>query len=349
MRCLLIIMCILLLSSCYNDKSKVHDALPDAEASLTIEKIDSEAIRRRQDSLTFTSQHHYTNNYNFILKADSLALLTQQPEEIVSRKNLPEEISLRMDTDSVVIYCGDQLVVAEIRILPIDSVDSVWVQLARDQNTFGWIHESELLPAVVPDDPISQFIDVFSNTHLIWMLSVVGIMMVAYTFRKINRKKAKIVHFDDIPSLYPTALVLIVATAATMYATIQLFYPEMWRHFYYHPTLNPLSVPFELCIFLSLVWLMPIVGVAAVDDVHRHLPLEECLLYLSGLAAVCMANYIIFSITTLYYIGYPLLVVYVFFSIRRFNRHTRLVYFCGRCGKAIHHKGKCPYCGAINE
>lgn len=31
--------------------------------------------------------------------------------------------------------------VAEFMIQPADSVDSVWVKVARDQETMGWVHE----------------------------------------------------------------------------------------------------------------------------------------------------------------------------------------------------------------
>lgn len=346
---LTLVLCALIsiLSSCYNDKSKVHDAFA---SDATVIETDSAAWARRQDSLTFTSQHHYTNNYNFIVSEDSLVLFTQQPEEIVSREEsaFTEWTVVQQPSDSIIVYHGERLVVANIRILPQDTVDSVWVQLARDQQTFGWIRETKLLPAVVPDDPISQFISVFSDTHLLWMLIIVGTMAVVYTLRVVNRKRAKIVHFNDIPSFYPTALVLIVSSAAAMYASIQMFEPEMWRHFYYHPTLNPFAVPPLLGMFLALVWMLPIIGVATVDDVRRHLPFEEAVLYLCGLAAVCMVDYIVFTLSTLYYIGYPVLAAYFFFAIRTFNGHRRLVYYCGKCGKAIHRKGKCPHCGAIN-
>ena len=336
----LLMLCITL-CSCYNDKSKVHDALPnpDPEANLKIGAEDSLLMKRQQDSLTFTSTHHYTNNYNFIVATDSMFLLKAQPEEAVAAMLL----------DSVTLYRDEQLVVAEIRILPTDSIDSVWVKVAHDQLTFGWIHESELLPNVVPDDPISQFIDVFSDTHLLWMLIIVGLIVCVYIMRIINRKGSKIVHINDIPSFYPTAFVLAISVAATVYATIQLFAPEMWRHFYYHPTLNPFSVPLLLGIFLTLVWLIPILGVAVIDDVRRHLPFEELALYLCGLVAVSMVDYIVFTVSTLYYIGYVLLAAYIYYAIRTFNRHRRLVYYCGRCGKAMHHKGTCPHCGALNE
>lgn len=38
--------------------------------------------------------------------------------------------------------------------------------------TQGWIRESEMLAGVSPDDPISQFIDFFSNTHLLVFLAL---------------------------------------------------------------------------------------------------------------------------------------------------------------------------------
>lgn len=340
---------IAILSSCYSgNKGRGQSAIAPGDTTSTLAIIDSLLLQRQQDSLTFTSTHHYTTNYNFIVATDSLRLFTSQPEEIVSVKQIEQTAEVNV-TDSITINKGDRIVVAEIRILPNDSVDSVWVQLARDQLTFGWIHESELLDSVVPDDPISQFISVFSNTHLLWMIILLAIIIVIYTLRIIRRKGAKIVHFNDIPSFYPTMLVIIVAFAATFYATIQLFAPELWRHFYFHPTLNPFSVPPLLCAFLMLVWLMPIVAVATIDDVTHHLPIRDSILYLSGLAAVCMVDYIIFTVFTLYYVGYPLLIIYVYFSIKTFNRHRRLVYFCGRCGKAIHRKGRCPHCGAMNE
>lgn len=316
------------------------------------EAIDSLLWKHQMDSLYFTKSHHYTINYNFIVSADSLRLFQQQPEEIVSRKDKTESglwATEVQEADSVIIAHGERLVVAEIRIMPKDSIDSVWVQLARDQMTFGWVHESELLDNVVPDDPISQFISVFSDVHLLWMIIIVALIIVVYTLRIIRRKRSKIVHLNDIPSFYPTLLVLDVAFAATLYASIQLFAPEMWEHFYYHPTLNPFSVPLLLCAFLSLVWLMPIIGVATVDEVRRHLGVEDSILYLGGLAAVCMVDYIVFTITTLYYIGFPLLAMYVYYSIKTFNKYRRLEYYCGRCGKAIHSKGRCPHCGAMNE
>ena len=135
-----------------------------------------------------------------------------------------------------------------------NSTDSVWVQLATEDNQFGWTRESRLLPKVVPDDPISEFIMTFSNTHLLIFLVIIIIIAVAYTVRRIFHSNGKLVHFNDIDSPYPTALVLIVSISATFYATIQLFLPEVWRHFYFHPTLNPFASLFFLYSFNFLTY-----------------------------------------------------------------------------------------------
>lgn len=314
------------LCSCYHKHQPTSpDAIVYTEAQL--------------DSISFSTTHHYSQNYNFIVKADSIVLLRQQPEEMLNQ----------LPTDSLVLRKNDQLVVADIRMIPTDSIDSVWVQLAHDQETFGWIHESELLPKVYPDDPISQFISIFSDVHLLFFLIVIGLIGIVYILRLVLRSNAKIVHFNDIDSFYPTLLVLLVASSATLYASIQTFAPDMWRHFYYHPTLNPFITPTLLSVFLVSVWAIVIVALAVVDDVRHLLPVGEMVLYLCGLAAICAVDYMVFSVLSLYYVGYVLLVVYFFFAIRTYLSHSRCNYVCGQCGAKLHEKGRCPHCGAINQ
>ena len=316
----------LLLASCYNRGEKVHDAM----VQLSEHQI---------DSLSFFSEHHYTNNFNFVVNCDTLTLLRQQPEELLAA-NVP--------IDTFAAGRHSVLVVADIRIVPSDSIDSVWVQLATEQSEFGWTRESALIPNVVPADTISQFILFFSDTHLIIFLVVIGVITVSYWIRHLLALKAPIVHFRDINTFYPTLLTILVAASATYYAHLQLFYPEMWRHFYYHPTLNPFVLPFQLGLFLLMVWMLLIVALAAVDDVRHQLPFGDAVLYLSGLMAVCAANYIIYSIATLYYIGYFLLAAYVYFALYRFWKFSRMPYRCGKCGAQMHDKGRCPICGAEN-
>ena len=276
--------------------------------------------KQQIDSISFYTTHHYTQNYNFVVTGDSLVVVAQQPEAM----SVPDVVTVEMQSeigeqqkDSTTLYKYERIVVADIATVPTDTVDSVWVKVARDQLTFGWIHESELLAQVSPDDPISQFIDFFSDAHLLIFLAFCVVIVGAYGVRRLLRRGAKIVHFNDIPSFYPTALCLLVASSAVLYSSIQLFGAETWRHFYYHPSLNPFALPFWLGLFVTSVWAIIIVAIASVDDVTRHLPMGESILYLGGLAAVCAVCYVVFSITTLYYIGYLLLVAYFIFAIRR--------------------------------
>ncbi len=293
---------LLLLSGCYHR----HSTRPQHAALV-------EYSDKQLDSISFSSTHHYTNKYNFVVCADSLMLIRQQPEEYVN--NLP------IDSFAVKKHC--LLVVSDIRMIPQDSIDSVWVQLATEENTFGWSHESQLLPKVVPDDPISQFIMTFSNVHLLIFMVIIVLIAVAYLVKKIFHNGGKIVHFDDIDSPYPTALVLMVSLSAAFYATIQSFMPEIWRHFYFHPTLNPFAVPRVLGFFLASVWSILILGLACVDEVKHRLSFGEAVLYLGGLLGVCAIDYIVFSVSTLYYIGYLLLVAYFWFAIRCYLRRGK--------------------------
>ena len=343
-------------TGCYHKKTpssfRLPDSIQEAQISRRLEAGDDSVLkqndkdqiewsgtRSKVDSLAFRVKHHYSQGFNFVVIPDSLMLLRQQPEEAVND----------MKTDSFAVKKGKEVVVADIRILPNDKQDSVWVQIATEDYAFGWIHESQLLKQVVPADPISQFISTFSNIHLLIFLIVISIMGVGYLARKISKKNAHIVHLNDISSFYPTLLAVIVALSAAFYASIQLFAPETWREFYFHPSLNPFSQPLLLNIFLVLVWAMLIISLATIDDVRRLLKSGEALLYLSGLGAVCAVNYIVFSVLTLYYIGYPLLIVYIYYAFRIYLRKTRETYYCGNCGVRLHRKGRCPQCGAVNE
>lgn len=290
---------LLMLSSCYHrhNSHQQHAAM--------VEYSD-----RQLDSISFSTTHHYTNKFNFLVFKDSLELMRQQPEEYIS--GLP--------VDTFAVKKNHLLVVTDIRMVPQDSIDSVWVQLATENNDFGWIQESKLLPRVVPNDPISEFIMTFSNVHLLIFLVVIVVITMAYLVRKVFHSNGKIVHFNDIDSPYPVTLVLLVSISAAFYGWIQSFEPEVWRHFYFHPSLNPFAVPHLLGVFLALVWVVLIVALACVDEVYHRLTFGEGLLYLGGLAGVCALDYIIFSVLSLYYIGYVLLIAYIYFAIRAYRR-----------------------------
>lgn len=298
----------MMLAGCYNRGPITPDAW-----DLTAQQL---------DSISFYTTHHYTQNYNFVVTGDSLVVVAQQPEDMAIPDVVSSEIEtvgVEMQKDSITLRKNEHIVVADIKTVPADTIDSVWVKVARDQLTFGWIHENELLAKVSPDDPISQFIDFFSDAHMLIFLAFCVVVVAAYGVRRLMKRGAKIVHFNDIPSFYPTALCLLVASSAVLYSSIQLFGPESWRHFYYHPSLNPFGMPLHLGLFVTSVWAIIIVAIATVDDVTKHLPLGSAILYLGGLLAVCAVCYVVFSITTLYYIGYPLLIAYYIFALRRLS------------------------------
>ena len=306
-----------LLTSCYNQGPITPDAWNLTEQQL--------------DSISFYTTHHYTQGYNFVVSKDSLVILEQQNEMMPVPDILTAEIMAGDETmpmlslvDSLTLRRHERLVVADICTVPTDSIDSVWVKVARDQLTQGWLRESDLLKAVSPDDPISQFIDYFSDAHLLVFLAFCVIVGGAYGLRRLMRKGARIVHFNDIPSFYPTLLCLLIASSAVLYSSIQLFAPESWRHFYYHPSLNPYALPWHLGLFVTSVWAILIVAIATIDDVRHHLPLGQAILYLGGLAAVCAVDYVVFSVTTLYYIGYPLLIAYFVFALYRLSLQKSL-------------------------
>lgn len=298
---MLMVFVLFFVTSCY------HRHIAKGQHAALVEYSD-----RQRDSISFSSTHHYTYRYNFVVVADSLMLIKQQPEEYVNH--------LTIDSFAVMKHC--LLVVSDIRMIPQDRVDSVWIQLATEDNVFGWIHESNMLSKVVPDDPISQFIMVFSNTHLLIFLIVFVLIGVSYLVKKIFTRNAPIVHFNDIDSPYPTALVLMVSLSAAFYATIQTYMPEVWRHFYFHPTLNPFAVPKVLGFFLASVWAILILAIACVDEVKNRLTLGEGILYLGGLMGMCALDYIIFSISTLYTVGYIILVAYFWYAIRAYLKRN---------------------------
>lgn len=290
---LLLVISSLLFVSCYKQQSQSTDSW-----DLTEKQI---------DSISFSTTHHYAQGYNFIVKTDSLRLRQQAPSEEFS--------------DTISVYGGDHIVVADFMTVSSDTIDTVWVKVARDQMTQGWVHEKTLLSSVEPDDSVSRFIDTFSDTHTLIFMALVVFVAATYGLRLLIKRRAPIVHFHDIDSFYPMLLALLVSSSATLYASIQRFDPESWRHFYYHPSLNPFALPPHLGLFISSVWAILIVALAVLDELRRLLSFSDTLIYLSGLAAVCAIDYIIFSISTLYYIGYPLLAAYFYFAIRMYVTH----------------------------
>lgn len=313
---------ILLLTSCTREKPQCID--PWATTGVNAD--------------TFLVQHHYWKNFNF-LTTDTLALESHIPGEVVTVYS----------RDSVVLDAGDEIVVANIAMVPSDSIDSVWVMVARDQVTMGWVRESELLDRSVPDNPTSRFIAGFSDSRTLVVIALLSLAFAFFLIQHFRRQRFFIVHFNDVKSFYPTLLCLTMSLSAALYGTLQQHYVEVWREFYFHPSLNPFGQPNMLMLFLFSVWAIIIVIIAVVDDLRKLPDAVDAAAYLASLAGVCIILYLTFSLSVRWPAGYVALVLYWIFAIFRHCTHNHARYICGNCGAALRAPGTCPHCGAINE
>ena len=283
----------------------------------------------------------YLAGDNFVLSADSLILQSSQPLH-----NLPIDTAC----EHLSVYYNEPLVVAETLVIPEDSVDSVWVKLARDQFTMGWVHQRDFFESVVPDDPISQFIHLFSIRHLGLFGILFAISLITVLYQVFSRKHPHVFFLRDILSPYPTFLLITLAASALLYAGIQHYVPETWVLYYYHPTLNPFGLPLVLSLFLCAVWMLLVLTIATIGEVYRLLPVGEALLYLLSLLGCCIICYLLFTLAALSPgVSYILFALFALVLIIRYYRHSRAIFLCGSCGERLQRLGKCPHCGAENR
>lgn len=252
------------------------------------------------------SERHYTTNYNFVVVGDSVPLQDEKPLHNQDFAPVP---------DTSYVLHDDMLVVAQIAVIPEDSVDSVWVKVARDQYTMGWIHESQLLEVVVPADPISQFIYAFSQGHLLYFVGLIFMAVVILLIRRMRMERFPLVYYHDIDSPYPRALCLVMSASALLYASIQEYIPDTWVEYYFHPTLNPFGQPAIMSGFIVSIWTLVIVSIATLDEIYHNLRGSEMILYSVSLLAVCMVLYLVFTLLPLPWAGYPIFVVFVIWTI----------------------------------
>ena len=296
-------------------------------------KIDKEEISdKSKDSLYQLYHYHYTLNKNLEAWSDTVKLA-----------------QLPFKDKFVTITKGDRVVVAEFMVQPSDTVDSVWVKVARDQKTQGWVHESTIVNNFVPVNPGSQAIFVFSHTHASYSLIIVTLVLAIYLFRVYRKKKLMLVYFNDINSVYPLMLCFLLAFSATIYESMQMFAPETWQHFYFNPTLSPFKVPFILSVVVLSIWAFIVVFLASLEELFRQLSPSSAFLYLMGLAACCIFCYFFFIIATSFYIGYLFLAYFFYLLMKKVNGRMTYKYRCGKCGALMKDKGECPSCGTINQ
>lgn len=283
----------------------------------------------------------YGVGYNFHVHADSLLLQEDRPMHWCQ--------GVAETSDSLFVFQDNHIVVAAITIIPEDCVDSVWVKVARDQFTMGWTHETNLLAAACPDDPISQAIRYLTTQPVLWFLALLTIFLALTLFVILHRKRpVALPVLRDIPTLNPTLLISCLLLSLLLYAFIRQQYPELWAQFYFYPTLNPFSQPWQLCLFLASLWLTLLLAIICVDDAFSLLRGGDAVIYLLALGfllhlfvllAQCLPTLLLFLFC--FIVGIVLLY--------RYWHHTRPLYTCGNCGAPLQHKGICPLCGAIND
>lgn len=303
--------------------------------------------QEQADSLEFRLKHHYTNNFNFRIKVDTLILIPRA-----------DELS-----DTCIVMLNDIIAVAKIKT----DNDTVWVKVARDQLTMGWVTEEELLNSSTPDDGISVVIDRLTGTRTIWMSSLLILGILALFFIR-HKKSVKYIHsrlhgkeatepHQILPAIkerkwsgifeYPLML-LITCTLAAIYTGIQAHAPEFWQEYYFHPTLNPLILPGIMSVLLTLAWLLVISFVSIIIDVYNHyyfIPGIKRILEVTGAA---MFIYLLISVTSnlISWTAALILAILIFTAVTyiyfRFIRHR---YQCPVCGTRLHNKGTCPECG----
>lgn len=205
--------------------------------------LSSTGERNPNDSVVkVVRERPYALNSNFRVTADTLWL---------------HQLPL---LDSIPVKEGDELVVAEITARKEMEGDSVWVKVARDQETIGWVPERQLLSHIVPVDPISRCIHLFSNSHALPFFLVLAVFFLCFVYRALRRKQIKLIWLNDIDSVFPITLSWLMAAAATLYNSMQHFVPETWERYYYDPSLNPFDLPFVLGLFVLSVFLILLLG-----------------------------------------------------------------------------------------
>lgn len=293
--------------------------------------LSSTGERNLNDSVVkVVRERPYALNSNFRVTADTLWL---------------HQLPL---LDSIPVKEGDELVVAEITARKEMEGDSVWVKVARDQETIGWVPERQLLSHIVPVDPISRCIHLFSNSHALPFFLVLAVFFLCFVYRALRRKQIKLIWLNDIDSVFPITLSWLMAAAATLYNSMQHFVPETWERYYYDPSLNPFDLPFVLGLFVLSVFLILLLGVALLDDLFHQTTMEVAFFYLLGLASCCIFLYIFFTYLWVY-LAYLAFIAYSVWCVRRLRKANSYPYACGACGAKMRSKGICPHCGALNE
>ncbi|MBQ9177147.1 MAG: U32 family peptidase [Bacteroidaceae bacterium] len=273
------------------------------------------------DSLNFRLSHHYTNNFNFVVKTDSLPLLTSEP--ILSSQNAEQKPE---DAYTYVVR-GDIVAVANI----IMNGDTAMIKVARDQITMGWIPEPQLLAGTTPNDTISILIDRLARYRFLWMTVMALFSLLCLRMRAKGQGRIS----KSFDTFYPSLLIMLVSVMACLYASIQMWAPEFWQEYYFHPTFNPLNLPPALAALVSLVWLIVVVMLALMLEVYKHLDFMDGLRLMMQTLGLSMLAYLLVAFTTRIYIGYIILPVIITLLTIHVVKSTKHINYINHSSKPI--------------
>lgn len=244
----------------------------------------------QRDSIAFSAYHHYNVGYNFLCTADSI-WLHPHPEGM--------ELNLDYPHEDVYLYEDDDFVITEVfhnRNIGKTTLDSIWLCVGSDGIPLGWISEYELLRNATPVDPISRFMGacrrlsdslngLFGNYTMIALL----LLLISY---QIKPAKTSIVKEK---SIYIHLLLLAAITSGSVLGTIKCLMPELWQHFYFYPSLNPVGQPPMLALYLSTVWLSIILFLAIFFDLKDKTSFGRLLLTMTLAAIFAIMLYYVCS------------------------------------------------------
>lgn len=271
----------------------------------------------------------YGRNYNFIVTADSL--------------RLKGEANDRQET---VLHKRDAIVVSEFSVAGSDSAEMLWVKVARDQSSQGWISGAELTGSTVPADPVSQFLMLFGRNKCTYFICALLCFLFFFALRKMKRKSSPVA---GIVSAYPSVLCFVAVLSSTVYVYVSRHSPELWAYYFYNPVLNPFELPLPLSVLVSCVWLMVMMLVAVIDDLTRVYTV-----YTFYNLMIAFSGCVICYILPVLLCGYSLTAVYLFFlfvlvvAVRNVVFAVGCRYRCGNCGSILRDKGSCHWCGYDN-
>lgn len=316
----------------------LHCSLSFAENEAPTQ-IDWNWTGQTRDSVYFTQTRHYSVGSNFVVVAPKLELntLPQNSSEISSE---------------LCVNKGEEIVVAEIRRIETDSADckTFWLKIARDQQTQGWVNESQFTQATIPSDPISQIIyNLRKSAPWCFLLACVLLSLLYYLQHRVPKGESyPFVHLQNIDSVWPVLLVQLNALIGLWYNMLVTYSPAVWDSYYHSPNLTPFQWPFVVALWLIMLWLLPILYIASLDDAAHQMNPAQTLKYSLSLIGVGVGVTILFAWLPSVWLAWALLLVYCWWGWKRWKKRIRYKYVCGGCGRRLQHLGECPRCGKNN-